>query len=65
MNTLIFSLSLFGTFYFISKFFAWHAYKISPQNFKREITNKDVLIANVVGYISVIGWALLFHLLTK
>ena len=65
MNTLLFSLSLLGTFCFVSKFFTWHAYKISPHNFKKEISNGDILIANVIGYLSIIGWTLLFYLLSR
>ena len=65
MNTLLFSLSLLGTFCFVSKFFTWIAYKISPHNFKEEFGNKDIFIANVGGYLSIIGWTLLFYLLSR
>ena len=63
MNTLLFLLSLIGTFYFVAKLLVWHAY--STQEREREVTNRDILIANVVGYISIIGWTVLFYLLTN
>lgn len=65
MSTLVFFLSLFGTFVFIGKLLTWHAYKISPQNFEKRFSNTEILIANLVGIVSLLGWTFLFYLFTK
>jgi hypothetical protein len=59
--TLYFVGALLGTFYFIGKLATWHAYKISPQNFRNPFTNKDVFVSNIIGFISLALWGFCFY----
>ena len=59
--TFVFALALIGTIYFFGKLATWMVYKIAPQNCKREITTKDVLIANIVIFVSDALWSIVFY----
>ena len=59
--TLIFFLASSTSVYFFGILLTWIAWKIKPENFKKEITNKDILSYNVVMFISLILWSILFY----
>jgi hypothetical protein len=59
--TIIFFLALGTSVYFFGKLLTWIAWKIKPENFKKEITNKDILYYNIVMIISLILWSILFY----
>lgn len=59
--TIIFFLALSTSVYFFGKLLTWIAWKIKPENFKKEITNNDILIYNIVMVISLILWSILFY----
>lgn len=59
--TFVFALALIGTIYFFSKLATWMVYKIAPQNCKREFTVKDVTIANIVMFVSIALWSIVFY----
>lgn len=60
-KTVIFFLALSGTVYFFGKLITWAAYKIAPQNFEKEFTQKDISEATLVMFISIIEWSILFY----
>lgn len=59
--TIVFFFALFCTMYFLSRLLTWHAWKISPQNFKKGISNKAILECNIIGILSVILWSIVFY----
>jgi hypothetical protein len=59
--SIIFFLASSTSVYFFGKLLTWIAWKIKPENFKKEITNKDILSYNVVMFISLILWSILFY----
>jgi hypothetical protein len=59
--TIIFFLASSTSVYFFGKLLTWIAWIIKPENFKKEITNKDILSYNVVMIISLILWSILFY----
>jgi hypothetical protein len=59
--SIIFFLASSTSVYFFVKLLTWIAWKIKPENFKREITNKDILAHNIVMNISLILWSILFY----
>ncbi len=59
--TLIFFLALTTSVYFFGKLITWVAYKINPSSFKKEITQRDILVYNLTGFFSVILWSILYY----
>ena len=59
--SIIFFLAFVTSIYFFGKLLTWVAWKINPENFEREITNKDILSYNVTMFISIILWTILFY----
>jgi hypothetical protein len=55
-----FFLAMCGSAYFIGRLATWMVFKISPQNCKRKITNKDVLTMNIVVFVSILLWTFIF-----
>jgi hypothetical protein len=56
-----FILAFCGTTWFFGRLLTWHALKISPQNFKKDFTDRMVLITNIVMYISISLWGVIFY----
>lgn len=64
--SIILFFALFTKSYFFCNYFIWLAFKLKPDNFKKDITRKDINRYNVVGFISCFLWALfVFLILTK
>jgi hypothetical protein len=59
--TIIFFLASSTSVYFFGKLLTWFAWKIKPENFKRDISNKDILTYNIVMVVSLILWSILFY----
>jgi len=59
--TFLFFLALCGTTYFIGRLFTWGVYKINPDNFKNKFTNKHILKTNIVMFISIILWSIIYY----
>jgi hypothetical protein len=59
--TIIFFLASSTSVYFFGKLLTWIAWKIKPENFKKEISNTDILTYNIVMIISLILWSILFY----
>lgn len=59
--TIIFFLATSTSVYFFGKLLTWIAWKIKPENFKKEITDKDILTYNIIMFISLILWSLIFY----
>jgi len=64
-NAIIFFIALFSLVLFFGRLLTWVVWKIAPQNCKREFTDKDVLISNVIGITSCLLWTILFYNLTS
>lgn len=64
-NTIIFFIALLFTIHFFGKLMAWVVYKIAPQNCEKQFTSKDIFTANLVMFIGVILWTILFYNLTN
>lgn len=47
--------------YFFGKLLTWIAWKIKPENFKTEITNKNILTYNIIMIISLILWSIIYY----
>lgn len=62
LKTILFFLSLFTSVYFFTGFTRWAIWKINPKSFKKEITNKEILIINIGAYISLILWTIIYHI---
>jgi len=60
--TIMFTLALSGSVYFFGRLMTWVVFKINPTNIKKEFTNKDILISNIVMIISIILWSIIFYL---
>ncbi len=59
--TVVFFFALTGTIYFFGKLITWHAWKIAPHNFKKEIRDKDILTYNLIGLTSAVLWSVVFY----
>jgi hypothetical protein len=59
--TIIFFLASSTSVYFFGKLLTWIAWKIKPENFKKEITKKNILCYNIVMIISLVLWSILFY----
>jgi hypothetical protein len=59
--SIIFFLASSTSVYFFGKLLTWIAWKIKPENFQKQITNKDILSYNIVMIISLILWSILFY----
>jgi hypothetical protein len=62
LNTIIFFFALLFTVFFFSNLVIWAVFKIAPQNFKKEFTNRNVLDANISMFVALILWSVLYHL---
>lgn len=60
LKGITFLLALSGTIYFTCNFIIWLAWKIKPDNFERKITNKDILRYNVIMFLSLVLWTMLY-----
>jgi hypothetical protein len=58
--TFVFFLAFGTSIWFLSRLFIMIASKIKPENF-RPITNKDILGYNIVMFISILLWSVLFY----
>lgn len=59
--TIIFALALTTTVYFICKLLTWIAWKINSENFRNKITDKQILSYNIIMFVSIILWSILFY----
>ena len=59
--TVIFFVACATSVYFFGKLLTWIAWVIKPENFKREITPRQILSYNIVMFISLILWSVLFY----
>ena len=59
--TILFALALIGTTYFLGKLATWMVYKIAQKKKKKEFTKKDILIANITMFISIVLWCIVFY----
>ena len=65
LNSIIFFVALFTTFYFFGSAISWHAQIVAPENYKKDYTNKDTLYINLIMVFSIILWTILFHRLSN
>jgi hypothetical protein len=59
--SIIFFLASSTSVYFFGKLLTWITWKIKPEKFQKQITNKDILSYNIVMIISLILWSILFY----
>ncbi len=64
-NTVIFFFALKFTICFFSRLATWMVIKIAPQNCKKELTQKDIFITNLIMSIGLFLWTILFYNLTN
>ncbi len=49
------------TVYFLGKLLTWVVWKIKPESFKKEITNKDIFQYNMIMLFSILLWSIIFY----
>ena len=59
--TFIFFFAMITSVYFFGKLITWHAYKINPKNFREHISSDSIIWSNVVMFISIILWSIIFY----
>jgi len=60
LSGFLFFFALSGSIYFGCSFIVWIATKLKPDNFKKEITKKDIMWYNYVMIISILCWSVLY-----
>lgn len=59
--SIIFFLAFSGSVYFLGKLLTWFLYKVKPENCNKEFTKKDILRANIVMFISILLWTIIYY----
>jgi hypothetical protein len=60
---ILFFLAMTTSTYFIGKLMTWMVSSIAPESRKKEFTSKDITVANIVMFVSITLWTIIFYTL--
>ena len=60
---ILFFLAMVTSTYFFGKLMTWMVSSIAPESRKKEFTSKDITVANIVMFVSITLWTIIFYTL--
>lgn len=61
--TILFFVAMATSTYFFGKLMTWMVSMIKPNALRKEFTNKDITVANIVMFVSITLWSIIFYTL--